>query len=779
MPLFARESDPMQTSPAVRPPDAVAAADPAEVDLLREAVQSADNAIALFQTLSDSDGRPVNFQCLLANPLAVTYLGQPLDVLLSGPLLNDHPTEPQQRLVAQMRAVAQSGQPSRFKQYAERPGQWFDVALVPRPGGLRLISTDITLLKGQQQKLDNQAGFYQAILNNVPAGIRTLRPYRNSRGEIDDFIYVFINDATLASRSRPAKRFLGSRLLQLSPGLRQDGTFERLVTVMQTGQPQQFALTEERDGRAEPGELWAAAHGDYLICSFTPTPHPAPVRPRQNDESNRLQRVIDHAPAGLMLLEAVRDPASRIIVDFRYVLTNERNAYLTGHTVAAMTGQLVSSLFPGYQSLPLFETLVRVTESGEAVQDTFRYDRYGVNAWFEGHYVRQDDGVLFAFLDVTALKDAELAQQRQTDQLQAILDNSQTAISLHEAIRDSAGAIVDFRTVRANQLAVTLWGPLADAILNQPFTQVPNPTRATDLARYTRVVETGQAETIEYAYGDRAYLMATAKSGDGVVVSFIEMTELRQSRQQLEAANRDLARSNESLQQFAFIASHDLQEPLRKITAFGDLLIGQYGDRLETDGLDLVQRMQSAAGRMSALVRDLLNYSRLTRRADPFRPVDLNAVLTGVLNDLDLRIRDTGAQLRMDALPTLPGDPTQLGQLFQNLLTNAMKCQPAGQTPVVTVRCERVLATKTMPPGLTTERGYAKISVTDNGIGFDNQYAERIFNVFERLHGKNAFAGTGIGLAVCRRVAESHGGSIQAHSQPGVGTTFTVYLPTP
>lgn len=777
MSLFAREpTDP--TPPAVLPRETIAAPQTEEVDLLREALNLASNAVAFFQTLCNTDGRAVNFQCVLANTLAVTYLGQPLDVLLSRPLFSDHPTGQPHRLAAQMRAVVESGQLSRFEQYVELTRQWFDVSLVPRPGGLQLTSVDITTQKGQQQKVDNQASFYNAILDNVPAEISTLRPYRNSRGEIEDFIYVFVNERTSATDSRSPKRFMGSRLLQAFPHLRQNGTFDGLVAVMQTGQPQRFALTEARDGRAERGELSAAAHGDYLICSFTPTPDPAPIQPRPDGERNLLQRVIDHVPVGLMLLEAVRDPVSRAIVDFRYVLTNEQNAHLTGHTVATLTGQLASTLFPGYQTLPLFETLVRVTESGEAVQNTFRYDSYGIDAWFEGHYVRQDDGVLFAFLDVTALKNTELEQQRQTDQLQAILDNSQTAISLHEAMRDSSGAIIDFRTVRANQLALSLWGPLADVILNQPFTEVPNPTRAIDLARYIRVVETGLAETIEYQYDDRTYLMATAKSGDGVVVSFIEITDLRQSRQQLEAANRELARSNESLQQFAFIASHDLQEPLRKITAFGDLLIGQYGDRLETDGLDMVQRMQSAAERMSALVRDLLNYSRLTSRAEPFRPVDLNAVLTGVLTDLDLRIRDTGAHLRIDPLPTLPGDPTQLRQLFQNLLTNAMKFQPAGQTPMVTMQCEPVSATDPVLAELVANRSYTKISVTDNGIGFDNRYAERIFNVFERLHGKNVFAGTGVGLAICRRVAESHDGLIQATSQPGVGATFTVYLPT-
>ncbi|MBO0952941.1 sensor histidine kinase [Fibrella forsythiae] len=248
---------------------------------------------------------------------------------------------------------------------------------------------------------------------------------------------------------------------------------------------------------------------------------------------------------------------------------------------------------------------------------------------------------------------------------------------------------------------------------------------------------------------------------------------------QLREVNGQLNRSNESLQQFAYVASHDLQEPLRKIQAFGALLQDQYSSQLG-EAADYVQRMQVAAARLSRLTHDLLSFSRISTQQDSQELTPLNKVIDLVLTDLELQIGEAQADIEVNLLPSVLGDARQLGQLFQNLLSNALKFRCSATRPLITIRSTRIAST-TLPGRVKPVRVakfYYRIDVTDNGIGFDQDYAERIFQVFQRLHGKSsAYGGTGIGLAICEKVAANHGGAITATSQPGQGATFSVYLP--
>ncbi|WP_375445292.1 PAS domain S-box protein [uncultured Fibrella sp.] len=255
--------------------------------------------------------------------------------------------------------------------------------------------------------------------------------------------------------------------------------------------------------------------------------------------------------------------------------------------------------------------------------------------------------------------------------------------------------------------------------------------------------------------------------------------ELLASNDELTESTELLIRSNENLQRFAYIASHDLQEPLRKIQQFGSLLQNQYADALG-EGVDYLQRMQVAAGRMSTLIRDLLAFSRISTWQDSRSEVSLDEVVGLVLTDLEIAIQETSAVVRVDRLPLVLGDYSQLGQLFQNLLSNALKFKRPDVVPEITVRAFLITASQ-LPGSVKPARlanVYHRIDVSDNGIGFEQKYTERIFQVFQRLHGKNQYAGTGIGLAICEKVVFNHGGAITATGEPGRGATFSVYLPT-
>ncbi|GAB3319641.1 hypothetical protein GCM10027299_12330 [Larkinella ripae] len=253
--------------------------------------------------------------------------------------------------------------------------------------------------------------------------------------------------------------------------------------------------------------------------------------------------------------------------------------------------------------------------------------------------------------------------------------------------------------------------------------------------------------------------------------------ELAATIDNLSESNQLLTRSNLDLEQFAYIASHDLQEPLRKVQQFGDLLKSQYQTQLG-EGIGYLERMQVAASRMSLLIRDLLSFSRISTQREVNAWVNLDQVVKNVLTDLELVIGETNADVVIDALPTIRGDAVQLGQLFQNLLSNALKFHRKETTPLIQIRCQVVPGTQ-LPFGINPTRmaaNYFQIDVADNGIGFDQKYTRRIFQVFQRLHGKTEYAGTGVGLAICQKVVENHGGAITATSEPGQGATFTVYL---
>ena len=333
-------------------------------------------------------------------------------------------------------------------------------------------------------------------------------------------------------------------------------------------------------------------------------------------------------------------------------------------------------------------------------------------------------------------------------------------------------------TYRAANSAISrMTGIDAEAFVDRrPDELLPANTAASVTALFAQALETGEPVEVE-----RVVILPTAtitartrlfpvEAEDGRLVRLLgiseDVTEQVAARKQLDAYARELERSNGELQAFAYVASHDLQEPLRKIRAFGDRLLTRYGPALEAQGSDYIGRMQSAAERMQALVHDLLEYSRVSAKPAVAVEVDLMQVAHEVIADLQERIDGTGARIEVGALPVISGDRLQMRQLFQNLIANGLKFHRDGIPPVIEVWSE------------PAEGSAVSIHIRDNGIGFDMQYAERIFTPFERLHTRRQYEGTGMGLAICRRIAERHDGSISAESTPGSGSRFLVTLET-
>ena len=258
------------------------------------------------------------------------------------------------------------------------------------------------------------------------------------------------------------------------------------------------------------------------------------------------------------------------------------------------------------------------------------------------------------------------------------------------------------------------------------------------------------------------------RPGKGAVISHENITERKLAEQNLEKYAEELQRSNQALREFAYIASHDLKEPLRKIMTFGNRVLDLEQGQLSSKGEDYLHRMQDAAGRMQRLIDGLLNLSQISTDLRPFSPVDLNEIAQEVVTDLDLLIQEHQAQVIVAPLPVIEGDPILLRQLFQNLIANSLKFSREEAKPVIHIEAKEAWR----------EESLYKVSLLfrDNGIGFDPKYEPQIFNLFQRLNGRR-YEGSGIGLAVCKQIAQRHQGSISAFGRPGEGATFIVTLP--
>ncbi|MGM0479078.1 MAG: sensor histidine kinase [Bacteroidota bacterium] len=300
-----------------------------------------------------------------------------------------------------------------------------------------------------------------------------------------------------------------------------------------------------------------------------------------------------------------------------------------------------------------------------------------------------------------------------------------------------------------------------------------------------------QQQQASEATGNATFMLSVF----GVVMLFIVFVSFRKMKRQIllnewqvkeiDEYNRELTVMNENLENFAYVASHDLNEPLRKIKTFGDMVESEIQSPQTDESMvkDHIHRMQEAASRMQQLIEDLLSYSRISRAVNIDEHVDLNVVVREVLSDLEVLIKEKNAEITVDKLPeNLPLDSIQMRQLFQNLFSNALKFSKKNAAPKVKVHAKKVSgeSLKEVEQASLIDTAvdhYWQIDVTDNGIGFDEKYIDKIFAVFQRLHGRSSYKGTGIGLSICKKICENHKGMITATSSEGEGATFSVFLP--
>jgi signal transduction histidine kinase/CHASE3 domain sensor protein len=497
-----------------------------------------------------------------------------------------------------------------------------------------------------------------------------------------------------------------------------------------------------------------------------------------------LRSVLDNSLDGIMAFSAIRNKNTRGIEDFALVLSNEIASKATGRAEKDLIGKNLLSIFPNVRSEGLFDIYKEVVETGQPkqVEQLFRQGDPYVG-WYNITVVKLEDGFVVTFSNNTNQK-----QQR------LILEERGLLLKEAEALANMGS----WKWDAANQSL--LWSDGLYKILDKdPNTFTPSwnsfqenvyPEDQGAVEKFIdEIVDDHDGKTLEFrieVQGVLKYLSMTSKprdanvkSGVDILGTVIDVTDQKMYETQLEQYTAELKRSNEDLEQFAYVASHDLQEPLRKIRAFGDRLVSRYKQKLDGPGEDYIKRMQSASSRMQTLIEDLLSFSRVSRSGEVFQQLDMDQIMTEINEDLDIQIKRENAVIKIAGLPSVMGEKMQIKRLFQNLINNAVKFHKPNEIPVVEVYGKPIKwqeIKKEFNVSLP-DNAYVKITVKDNGIGFDERFIDKIFNIFQRLHGRTDYEGTGIGLAICRKIVTNHKGFITARSKENIGSEFIVILP--
>lgn len=503
--------------------------------------------------------------------------------------------------------------------------------------------------------------------------------------------------------------------------------------------------------------------------------------------------LLDTVPQAIVLYNPVRNEDG-VLFDFTTRYYNRQALAITTFSDQDMQSKTLFHRHP--PSRKYIDLFVKLLDQGESL--SFEHYAPHLDKWYLAHFQPFEGGMLCRYEDITEMKrqffraralDEELTNLAHLNQ--TIIDAATSGLILFEAIRDEHQQVVDFRYVQLNKIMEVFTGLPLEWIKGNTLQTVFSPEVVASLFdRLKQVVATGEKQRyqkhLKLTGVDRWVDVVLTRQGDGVLFSCNDVTALKE--QQLEAQQAylqlaelvdELNRSNEQLRHFASVASHDLQEPLRKVASFAELLLEQSGDKLDTVGLSLVQRIMGASSRMSTLVRDLLIYSRLNTDPQGNDQVDLNEVVREVLMDLEIAINEKKAIVKVDNLPALKGHRLHFRQLFQNLITNALKFNKPDQPPVVKVRSKvrKRLTAGADPEAADLDKSLVEVCVEDNGIGFEMKDREKIFQMFGRLQTKKQYPGSGIGLAICKRIVENYGGEIEVESKPGEGTNFCVILP--
>ncbi len=756
-----------------------------ETDLLSQLLDTVQSGIVHAEVVrkpnqADIHSRVLDFRVIRVNRRMTELVGLPEHALLSKSMLVIDAGGCSNGFFDRLVGVVETGKPDRMLHYVTSIDGWFDVSAARFGDGVVISLIDITASKKAELAQKRQLEQSQLVFDNALTALAVLTADRDKTGQITDFTYTLVNQASAKLAGVSAAQMIGQQLLTLFPDCKESGLFDAWVNLVEMGGSIRYQEHYKTEGREAWYDMQAVQWEDGLIESYSDITNQMQAQIDRQQQADMLRGVLDGSLNGVIYYETIRDEEDQID-DFQARFWNEAALTITVQTATDLQEKTMLERFPermqpGSPSYGFYQALCHTVETGEPSR--YELDFPVLNKAHSLSISKLGDGCVISILDIT-----ELRQSVQALQGEAILFKT-----MSQNVPDIGTLVVNakFRLlfVSGDLPPDLLLTDYPQELVGQSIEKGVKPVYCIELMDYLQDALMGQSRTLIQFVGDRVceLFVGPVRNADETVVMamaiYRDISQTRRYQRELEQSVVDLRRSNASLEQFAYVASHDLQEPLRKIQSFGDVLQQQFGENLPHGAADIVLRMQSASSRMSLLIRDLLDYSRLSAVPDTLQPVSLNTLLANVRNDLSHVIAESNATVTIGSLPVVQGDTAQLHRLFQNLLSNALKFRQPDQLPVVQIVAELVHSQKIVEPWPVGARGwYQQIAITDNGVGFDAKYADRIFVIFQRLHTRTHYAGTGIGLAICQKIVDNHNGYIRAESKPGTGATFRVYLP--
>ena len=612
------------------------------------------------------------------------------------------------------------------------------------------------------------------LFGNQPDSVVWFAPVFNGPDEslVVDFTVKYCNAAAGKILKADPSKVIGTRLL--GSGL-MDSTsinliFEQCSQVWSTQESIEFTYYSPGFDKYFNVQRSKVMHG---VLSIT-RDRTLEVKAEREKETQSilLNKIVNNSPASILLCQAIRDQHQKI-TDFRLLMVNDTIANELGKRKDEIEGQTYCSLHPAIRPNGLMDILSKAAQTGERFSSEMHLPDLGGWCLFTVDKV-DDDKIIITYQNIDTTKTASQKIEEQARLLTLMLNSSLNGVYTLEAIREKH-EIVDFRISHVNEVFCRMSGRKHEDLIGKRFGEVfPDTKKSGIFERNCNVLKTGISLRQEFHYTgdgvDRWYQNSVNKvTDDQIVIAFHDVTPLKKAAVDLERANAELKKSNERLTDFTHIASHDLNEPLRKITTYIDVIEQRLKSEVTPGVQEYLSRISRTAHRMQELVTDLLTYSKISHLSEEFTAVHLDTVIRDVQTDLETAISGKQAKIKVDKLPVIKGNHTQLAQVFQNLISNALKFQKEGNEPVIKI--------KNNGTSVNEGRTYYWVSVSDNGIGFDQADAEKIFNVFHRLHSKHDYEGTGIGLAIVQRAMENHNGFVTVRSTPGQGATFNLFFP--
>lgn len=638
-------------------------------------------------------------------------------------------------------------------------------------------------VKNRTVEIERQKMFISSILEASFNGIYSIKAITDQKGNIQDFQYLFINKTIGQFLGLNSDEVVGRKVLEVIPENRTNGFFDMFCQVLQTGKP----VRNETNFISEKFSRWF----DYAIVPIDEETLVVTVQDiteqkisaiQIEQQRNLLNSIMEHSPTGISVTEMIRNEKGEII-DAITLIANATSAQFSGIPIEHILSKKATENDPNILKSHLFEKAVHTLETGEPF--ITQYFLESTQKWLELSVAKMgEDRLINVFSDVTIIKNAQLRIEESEERLRAVFNAAQAGMFTFEPVINEAGEIVDFRFVITNANFANYVGQTPE-ILNGALgsTWFPGYLHNGVFDMYKQTYLSGETLRKDIHYnvdGLDIYLdLKSTKVGGEVLITFTDYTALKKAHVQLEKSLEDLKRSNASLEEFAYAASHDMKEPTRKIQVFTARLKERLKEKLADDDLKYFQRLETSAQRMGKLIDDLLEFSHVTNEKSSVEKVDLNKKVSQVLEELELEIIEKNAVVVADPLPIIKGHKRQIQQLFQNLISNALKFSKPDVQPKIHISAQVVRGNETGQrlPEIDTSKNYHLLEISDNGIGFEQQYAERIFNMFQRLHGKAEYHGTGIGLSIVRKVVHNHKGFIWAEGHPGEGASFRILLP--